>query len=202
MESAENTLDLKDTVLTIRQAFLSKIDGDAALTTIKGKLENGASLDDEDVMRLIILPLTKKGTEGKQAMIDEVIETSQKVQNEEEVSFILFAMMVAARNYISEKQMEKIKEVLTMTTVGKMFEDEKEQYAKDCATKARADDILEGLRQGKMIGEANLCVELVQKMMQTRNLSESEACSHLGIDLKYYKMSKAFIASQPEEEAV
>ena len=103
MESAENTLDLKDTVLTIRQAFLSKIDGDAALTTIKGKLENGASLDDEDVMRLIILPLTKKGTEGKQAMIDEVIETSQKVQNEEEVSFILFAMMVAARNYISEK---------------------------------------------------------------------------------------------------
>ena len=71
-------------------------------------------------------------------MIDEVIETPQKVQNEEEVSFILFAMMVAARNYISEKQMEKIKEVLTMTTVGKMFEDEKRTVCKGLCNKGQS----------------------------------------------------------------
>ncbi len=85
-----------------------------------------------------------------------------------------------------------------MTAVGKLFADEKEQYGKDCEAKG----IKEGLKLGKMIGEANTYVEMVQKRVQTRDLSELEACADLDIDLKYYEMAKALIASQPEEEAV
>ena len=198
VQSAPDKFDLEDVTVKIRQAFLSKIDGDAALAAIRGKLDSGASLDNEDLMRLVILPLTKKGTEGKRAMIDEVIETTQRVENEDVVSFILSYMMVAAGNFISDAQAEKIKEVLTMTAVGKLFLDEKEQYGKDCEAKGRADGILEG----RALGEASQCVRMVQKRMQTRNMSEQEACADLDIDPGYYIVAQALIASQPDQVAV
>lgn len=194
VQSASDKFDLEDVTVKIRQAFLSKIDGDAALEAIREKLDSGASLDDEDLMRLVILPLTKKGTEGKQAMIDEVIETTKRVENEELVSFILSYMMIAAGNFISNAQAERIKEVLTMTAVGKLFLDEKEQYGKDCKE--------EGIKEGKVLGEASQCLRMVQKRMTLKGLTVEEACADLDIDPGYYYMAQALIASQPVQVAV
>lgn len=42
-----------------------------------------------------------------------------------------------SRNFLSKKQMVKIKVALSMTDVGKMFEDEKEQYGKECEAKGK-----------------------------------------------------------------
>ena len=103
-------------------------------------------------------------------------------------------MMVAAGNFISNAQAEKIKEVLTMTAVGKLFLDEKEQYGKDCRA--------EGVKEGRALGEAIHCVRMVQKRMQTRNMSEQEACADLDIDPGYYIVAQALIASQPVQVAV
>ena len=44
-----------------------------------------------------------------------------------------------------------------MTAVGKLFEDKKEQYGKDCEVKGRA--------EGIALGESSHCVRMVQKRM-------------------------------------
>ena len=75
-------------------------------------------------MRLAVLPLTKKGRKAKEKMIDEVIDTAEMMQQIDEAgtSFVLSAMFVAAGNFITLKQEDRIKEVLDMTSLGRIYE--------------------------------------------------------------------------------
>ena len=121
VESANDTFNVGAITLKVEQAFLSKIDGSAELSKITEKIKNGEKLTDEDLMRLAVLPLTKKGRKAKEKMIDEVIDTAEMMQKADDAgtSFVLSAMYVAAGNFITAGQEDRIKEVLDMTALGR-----------------------------------------------------------------------------------
>ena len=161
------------------------------MTKITEKLKNSEKQTDEDLMRLAVLPLTKKGWEAKVKMIDEVIDTAEMMRKIDEAgtSFVLSAMFVAAGNFITLKQEDRIKEVLDMTSLGRLYEQEWTQYGDLC------------MARGMATGKATVYVELVDKKMQEKGMTEKEACNDLGIAPDTYMTAKTFIESNKQVAA-
>ena len=113
----------------MEQAFLSHIDGEAAFDTIRQKVGSGTPLEDDDLMKLIILPLTIPGTEGKQMMLEKVVELAEQVKDNEQQIFILSGVIVASDKFINREYLEQIRRRIKMTQLGQMYEKQKIEYA-------------------------------------------------------------------------
>lgn len=61
VERAEQVYDLGGVVLMVETAFLIELDTDRIYQKLKGKIEQKAVLSEEELMELMILPLTVKG---------------------------------------------------------------------------------------------------------------------------------------------
>ena len=80
-------------------------------------------------MKLIILPLTIPGTEGKQMMLEKVVELAEQVKDNEQQIFILSGVIVASDKFINREYLEQIRRRINMTQLGQMYEKEKIEYA-------------------------------------------------------------------------
>lgn len=128
VDYAEPDLETACFTLHTEQAFLVHIDGRAALHEIQEKLHSGISLDNDDLMKLVILPLTVPGTEGKQKMLETVVELAEQLRDEEQRIFILSGVVVASDKFIQKEYMKQIRRKINMTQIGQMYEEEKIEY--------------------------------------------------------------------------
>ncbi len=108
VQSAEPTLETNCFTLRTEQAFLSHIDGEAAFDEIQGKLQSGIPLADDDLMRLVILPLTVPGSEGKQEMLEKVVDLAEQITDEEQRIFTLSGVIVASDKFINREYLDQI----------------------------------------------------------------------------------------------
>lgn len=129
VDYAEPDLETACFTLHTEQAFLVHIDGRAALHEIQEKLHSGISLDNDDLMKLVILPLTVPGTEGKQEMLETVVELAEQLRDEEQRIFILSGVVVASDKFIEKEYMEQVRRKINMTQIGQMYEEEKIEFA-------------------------------------------------------------------------
>ena len=129
VKCAEPVFETNCITLRMEQAFLSHIDGEAAFDTIRQKVDSGALLEDDDLMNLVILPLTIPGVEGKQAMLEKVVELAEQVKDNEQQIFILSGVIVASDKFINIEYLEQIRRRINMTQLGQMYEKEKIEYA-------------------------------------------------------------------------
>lgn len=126
---AESIFETSCFTLRMEQAFLSHIDGKATFHAISQKIESGIALEDDDLMKLVILPLTIPGTNGKQKMLEKVVELAEQVQDNEQQIFILSGVIVASDKFINREYLEQIRRRINMTQLGQMYEKEKIEYA-------------------------------------------------------------------------
>lgn len=133
--------DLKTACFTLHaeQAFLAHIDGRAAFQEIQEKLQAGKPLDNDDLMRLVILPLTVHGTEGKQKMLETVVELAEQLWDEEQRIFILSGVVVASDKFIEKEYMEQVRRKINMTQIGQMYEEEKIEFANQRVLKEKTE---------------------------------------------------------------
>lgn len=110
--------------LKMEQAFLSKIDSETVREKIGKKLEQGLSLSDDELMQLIILPLTYKGKEKKKEAVKETVELAKQIADKEEKTFVLSGILVFADKIIDADTARYIKEVLRMTQVAELLMEE------------------------------------------------------------------------------
>lgn len=168
VKSAEPVFETNCITLRMEQAFLSHIDSKATFGIIQQKISSGASLEDDDLMKLIILPLTVPGTEGKQAMLEKIVELAEQVTNDEQQIFILSGVIVASDKFINKEYLEQIRRRINMTQLGQMYEKEKIEYAN---RKVRENSIKERTEMAKsMLDEG---IDLV-KIMKVTGLTEAE----------------------------
>ncbi len=80
VKSAESDFETKCLTLRTKQAFLSHIDGETAFNTILQKIHSGTVLEDDDLMKLVILPLTVPGPKGKQEMLEKVVDLAEQIR--------------------------------------------------------------------------------------------------------------------------
>lgn len=128
VKSAEPTFETKCLTLRTEQAFLSHIDGEAAYNTIRQKIHSGEVLEDDDLMKLVILPLTVPGPEGKQEMLEKVVELAEQITDAEQRIFTLSGVIVASDKFIKREYLEQIRRRINMTQLGQLYEKEKIEY--------------------------------------------------------------------------
>ena len=164
VQSAEPMLETDCFTLRTEQAFLSHIDGEAAFDEIQGKLQSGIPLADDDLMRLVILPLTVPGSEGKQEMLEKVVDLAEQITDEEQRIFTLSGVIVASDKFINREYLDQIRRRIGMTQLGQLYEKEKIEYANQ---KVREND----LKRAKSL--LNEGIDIV-KIMKTYGFTEEE----------------------------
>lgn len=103
VEKADSVFDCGCFILRPKQVFLSRMDGRAMFDAIQQKIHSGAVLTNDDLMELVILPLTFPGSEGKQAMFDKVMKLAEQISDEEQRTFILSGVTAASSKFINRK---------------------------------------------------------------------------------------------------
>ena len=129
VQSAEPDFETGCLFLYTEQAFLSHIDGEGAFQTIREKIRSGTALDDDDLMKLVILPLTVSGPTGKQHMLERVVELAEQIPDEEQRVFTLSGVIVASDKFINRDYLEQLRRRINMTQLGRLYEKEKIEYA-------------------------------------------------------------------------
>ena len=82
------------------------------------------TLDDE-LMKLIILPLTYKGKEKKRQAVKEAVELAKQIVDKEEKTFVLSGILVFADKIIDTETAKYIKELpVRMTQVAELLLEE------------------------------------------------------------------------------
>ena len=168
VQSAEPVYETSCFTLRMEQAFLSHIDGETAFQNISQKLQSGVPLEDDDLMKLIILPLTMPGVEEKQKMLERVVSLAEQVTDGKQQIFILSGVIVASDKFINREYLEQIRGRINMTQIGQMYEKEKIEYGNQ---KARETAIRERTNMAKAMLDEGF--ELV-KIMKITGLTEDE----------------------------
>lgn len=136
VEEANPVLETGCVTLRTEQAFLSRIPGESEYNRIKAKIDTHEPLTDEDAMRLIILPLTEKGVEEKQEMIEKVIDLADQLPDDSNQKiFILSGVIVASDKFIDKDYLEMIRRRIDMTKLGQLYEKEKIEYGNEISRK-------------------------------------------------------------------
>ena len=80
------------------------------------------------MMKLVILPLTMPGIEGKQKMLEKVVDLAEQVTDSKQQIFILSGVIVASDKFINRAYLEQIRRRINMTQLGELYEKEKIEY--------------------------------------------------------------------------
>ena len=164
VEKANPVFDCGCLTLHPKQVFLSRIDGGAEFDAIRQKIHSGIVLTDDDLMKLVVLPLTFPGTEGKQKMLEKVVDLAEQITDEEQRIFTLSGVIVASDKFINRDYMDQIRRRINMTQLGQLYEKEKIEYANQ---KVREND----LKRAKSL--LNEGIDIV-KIMKTYGFTEEE----------------------------
>ena len=141
---------------------------------LRDKIEAGEPLSEEYQMRFIILPLTHRGKEAKQACIRRCFDLAREMEDKEAKSFLLSGMLVFSDKVIARKDSKRIKEWLMLTKVGQLFEEEKLEYAQKLVEEEKEHTVVKMLKKGFPVSEilelidgiTEADVELIQKNMK------------------------------------
>ena len=109
----------------VKQVFLSRFDTDSMYADLKSKIEKEEALSDEDVLRLIVLPLTQPDKTRKQRLIEDSVELAKRLHDEKLQLFVVAGILTATDKFVDRSYSDQIKEWIKMTKVARLFEEEK-----------------------------------------------------------------------------
>ena len=103
--------------------MLCEYDGNAVYADLKSKLESGQELTDEDMLNLIFLPLMNNSV-PKTELAKTSIELAQTIADKDKSIDCTAIAYAFALKYLGEEEINKLWEVMKMTSVAvKFFED-------------------------------------------------------------------------------
>jgi len=121
VESAPSFLDLGDIYFNFRQVFLSKFDGQKMYEEIKAKVKNNEVLTGEDIMKLVLSPLTKK--HDRQKFVEDAIELAKEVKDEDTKNLMIAGIIAASYKFIDGDYLNKVEEWIRTTGLERIFDD-------------------------------------------------------------------------------
>ena len=152
VRSAEAVYSTDCLTIQTEQVFLSHINGAVEYDRIERKMRRRKPLSDKDLMFLMILPLTCRGRNRKIQMLDHVITLAEKIRDEQQKVFVLAAICVANNKFITQKQSDRIEEVLRMTKVSRQIFDKWKADTLSYGNEQRAEGKEEGRNEGRKEG--------------------------------------------------
>ena len=167
--------------LKMEQAFLSKIDSETVQEEIREKLEHRLPLSDDELMKLIILPLTYKGKEKKKQAVKEAVELAKKIVDKEEKTFVLSGILVFADKIIDSETAKYIKEVVRMTQVAELLLEEGREEGREESRLQGIQALIDSLKSLLIPDET-----IIEQLIERYQMSQDEASEFL--EGKKYKI--------------
>ena len=124
VETAPEEFSAGCLTLKMERAFLRKIDSEGEREELARRLKEKLPLSDDELMKLIILPLTYKGTERKKQAVKEAVELAKQIADSEKKTFVLSGILIFADKIIDADTAKYIKEVVRMTQVAELLLEE------------------------------------------------------------------------------
>ena len=171
-------LDLGGTTLTLTEAFLSDLEGDEIRDRIKTKLEQHIPLDDQDLMQLIIFPLSFGDDVRKRLAVGEAIDLAEQIMDQSELSFALTGIRVFAEKVIRAEDAERIERRLGMV---KVIEPIIEKAAKKAAEEAAE----RAAKEAKAQEEEN--IQRIAKNFLTYGIDPAAVAENTGLSVEQVK---------------
>ncbi len=103
MEKADPVFDCGCLTLRPKQVFLSRMDSGAVFDAIRQKIHSGIVLTDDDLMKLVVLPLSIPGSEGKTQLFEKISSLAGEISDETQRNFVLSAMALATEKFIDRE---------------------------------------------------------------------------------------------------
>ena len=125
--------------LITEEAFLIEIDGEKEYQRLLKKVENGQLLDEEDMMKIIILPLAYQGIEKQQEAAKKVVDLIKQIKEIQMQRFLFAGVLSFTDKVIDEEVAEEIRRRLDMTKVGRIIYEEKMAYGKEVEERVTRD---------------------------------------------------------------
>ena len=178
--STKPTLFAGSFSMELTEAFLIDQDSAAIWMSLKEKIENKARLSDEDLMRMVIYPLTFKGNDLKRQAVTDIITLAKGMKDKQRMAFALKLIYVFSDKFITDEDADRIKEVLTMTKVDRLYYEEKrkaieentrkvteevtEQVTGEVTIRIAKKSLLNGRTVEEVAADTDLPIEEVQKL--------------------------------------
>lgn len=180
-----NILDVGCMQLKIEPVYLLRMETEKVYSKIQYKVENRETLNDDEMLEMIVLPLTVKGKEEKRALAEETVRLAQEIQNEEQRMQALAGILTFADKILDKEYAKRIKEVIGMNKVEKLFYDE---------------GVETGIAKGVAEGRAEL-IRCIRKKLK-KGYAVMEIAEVLELDDLYVKKTADLIQSRPGDSDV
>jgi hypothetical protein len=145
IEKSNTILKRTSCSIQVEACYLTGIPSEEWLRKVKEGIDENR-VTDEELMHLVILPLTYKGEEKKQQAIRECVELARQIPDKGQETFVLAGILTFTDKVISEETRRYIKEVIGMTQVGKMLMEEGRREGRQ---EGRREGRQEGRREGR-----------------------------------------------------
>ena len=164
VEEAETSLERTACSIRVEAAHLTGVHSEGWLEEVECGINEGR-ITDEMLMHLVILPLTYKGVDEKQDAIRRCVDLAKRIPDKEQEAFALAGILSFTDKVISDGTKQYIKEVLSMTQVGRMLLEE-----------GRKEGILEAATQTalNMLGSGAFSIEEIRKYVPSLSFDEIE----------------------------
>ena len=177
----------------IDPVYLLRMDTAKVLSKIQCKVEMKEALDDDELLELIVLPLTVKGRAEKQALAEETVRLAQEIRDEEQRMQALVGILTFADKILDRDYAKRIKEVIGMNKVEQLFFDEGVEMG-----------IAKGIARGRVKGAAEGRAELIgciRKKLK-KGYAVIEIAEVLELEALYVRRIADLIQNEPEDSDV
>ena len=124
VELAEEIFDLGGIILKVEAAYLVNQDSDKTYQSISDKIHRKEPLNDEDIMKMMVLPLTVKGNTEKNKLAIKTIELAQKIDDTSVFHKVLAGILTFSDKFLDTDYSKKVRDLMYMTKVERMIYEE------------------------------------------------------------------------------
>lgn len=175
VESAQDVYELGGITLRIESAYLVNRNSNHIYQKLRYKIEQMEALTEEELMELMILPLTVKGTAGKQEHIRKAAELAKKLPNTKDTHTVLAGLLTFTDKFIEKNYAERLRrEVFMLTQVEQIIYDEALEWATEAVTEK---NIISAIRMCKDFGLEKSTV--LKQLPERFSISESKAQAYI-----------------------
>ena len=171
-------LDIGGMRMNLTEAFLIDLDSAKIYEDIQEKLDLRGVLSDEELMQLIIYPLTFKGAQAKQDAIEQVVEMLDRIEDDDTRRFVAKYLLTFTDKVINRENADKLRRILMLTKVEQIIENEKIEAVNRAVDNTRKEArkemervVEKFLRKGSDVSMVSECtgfsIEDVQKIQES-----------------------------------
>lgn len=164
--------DIGAVKIHIEPAFLSELDADSMMRRLKDKVEGNETLTDEELMEIMILPLSYRKKQEKAKKIQETVDLAIHMQDRSQQVFALAGILAFTDKIIDRETANKIRRAIEMTQVAMIFEEEKQQAVKQAveAEKKKAAESVKAERKRAEASERQVVEKMLKKGYSTEEI--------------------------------